>query len=112
MRMNKRGVVFLFLILTMLWIVGCAGPGHVRRKAPEYAYPEVEALWIRDGQPLEFNDELWYPERNVEVFRDEEVDLVGEYQGTPFFVEKIDIRPFQRLYTKFGRNKFRSFEKK
>jgi hypothetical protein len=112
MKVNKRVSIFLCLLVAVGCLTGCAGHLHTRRKPPQYPVPDVEASWIREGKPIEFEGELWYPERNVEIFRDEEIDLMGEHQGTLFFVDKVDIRPFRRLYTKFGRNKFRSFEKK
>ena len=71
----------------------------------------MEAEWIRNGEPIEFEDELWYPADSIEIFLDSEVSLIGEYQGVQFFIDKVDVRPFERLYTKFGRNKFRFFEK-
>src|SRR5437868_1518211 len=78
----------------------------------EFRIPQKEADWIIEGKPLEFEGELWYPRDAVDILLDSEVSLLGEYQGVQFFVEKIDVRPYDRLYTKFGRNKFRIFIKK
>ncbi len=112
MSVHKRVCVWCCVLGVMVCLFGCAGHGYTRRKPPQYPVPETEAAWIRAGDPIEFEGELWYPRRNVEILKDDEVDLMGEYRGLSFFVDKVDIRPFQRLYTKFGRNKFRSFEKK
>jgi len=37
------------------------------------------------------------------------VSFKGEYRGVSFFVEKIDVRPYDKIFTKFGRNKFRVY---
>jgi hypothetical protein len=74
--------------------------------------PSLEAQWIRDGEPIEFENEVWFPADGVEIFQDAEMFLAGEYKGVQFFLDRMDIRPYQRLYTKFDRNKFRFFEKK
>ena len=79
---------------------------------PVFAVPVVEAQWIRDGKPLEFENELWYPQDGIEVLVDNEVERLGLYQEVEFFIDKTDVRPYDRLYTKFGRNKFRYFERK
>ena len=71
-----------------------------------------EADWIRNGEPIEFEGEKWYPADIVEVLLDSEVFLLGEHRGLQFFVEKADVRPYNGLYTKFDVNKFRLFEKK
>lgn len=76
-----------------------------------YYIPSPEPEWIREGDPIEFEGELWYPHDGVENLLDAEVYLLGEYQGIQFFVEKIDVRPYNRLYTKFGRNSFRYYER-
>ena len=78
----------------------------------EFPFPQAEADWIINGEPVEFEGELWYPQDNVDILTDSEVLLVGEYRKVQLFVERIDVRPYERLYTKFGRNKFRIFTKK
>ena len=77
-----------------------------------YNAPAQEAKWIRDGEPMEFEGELWYPEDAVDVLLDSEVLLLGECQGVQIFVDKVDVRPFRALYTKFGKNTFRIFNKR
>ncbi len=77
-----------------------------------YAVPAAEADWIRNGEAVQFENELWIPSDDVETLLDSEVFLVGEYRGVQVFVEKTDVRPFNRLYTKFARDQFRFFEKK
>ena len=72
----------------------------------------MEAEWIQNGQPVEFEGELWFPADAIENLLDSEVYQVGEYKGVQIFVEFADVRPYNRLYTKFAKNKFRFFEKK
>ena len=91
-------------------LLGCA----VAEKSvlAEFRIPQKEADWIVAGKPIEYEGELWYPQDAIDILLDTEVTLLGEYQGVQFFAEKIDVRPYDRIYTKFGRNKFRIFTKK
>ena len=106
----------LILISAFLSVIittgGCqTAKGNVGR-VNTYPVNSVEAAWIRDGEPIEFENELWYPADGIESFQDWEMLMVGNHRGVPFFVDKVDVRPFARLYTKFDRNKFRYFEKR
>ena len=67
--------------------------------------PEDKERLISDGF-LKIEDTI------KKSFLDSEVSVVGEYQSVQFFIDKVDVRPYERLYTKFGRNKFRLFEKR
>src|SRR3989338_4184938 len=99
------------VVYGLLWLVGCAqAPGNVGN-LQSYLVSSVEAQWIRDGEPLEFEGERWYPADGTEGFLDAEVYSLGEYRGVQFFADKVDVRPFERLYTKFGKNRFRYFER-
>lgn len=112
--MKKYSWLF-FLISCLTLFYGCVssnyGQGNTG-KMPTYVIPSKEASWIRNGEPIEFEGELWYPYDGTEVLQDTEVILAGEYRGVQFFVDRIDVRPYNRLYTKFDRNVFRFFEKK
>ncbi len=104
----------LFTILTCLLSVslsGCLSTSGNDGSMQSYLYAVVEPEWIRNGEPLVFEDKPWYPKDGVEIFTDAEMYLVGEYRGVQFFSDRTDVRPFDRLYTKFGRNKFRYFVK-
>ena len=84
------------------------------RRSEKELYPynkDVEAEWIRNGEPISFEGEMWYPKDTVETLLDSEVILLGEYRDVQFFVDKIDIRPFARLYTKFHEKRFRVFQR-
>ena len=47
--------------------------------------------------------------RDVENLMDSEVFQIGEYKDVQIFVDKLDVKPYQRIYTKFAKNKFRYF---
>ena len=104
---------FLLLLFLPAVFLGCAGSSRSGNVGNVFSYPvpSDEALWIRDGEPIEFEEDLWYPADGTEGFLDAEVELLGEYRGVQFFVDKTDVKPYNRLYTKFARNKFRYFEK-
>ena len=99
------------LILLVVLITGCAQHEGNTGQMARFVVPASEAEWIRNGEPIQFEGELWYPQDAMDVLLDGEVEKLGEYQGEEFFAEKIDVRPYNRLYTKMGRNKFRIFEK-
>jgi hypothetical protein len=90
---------------------GCQSTGGNSGRIQNYTLDSIEAEWIRNGEPIEFEGELWYPADGVEGFLDFEMRLMGKHKGVEFFIDKVDVRPFSRLYTKFGKNKFRFFEK-
>ncbi|MFA5087558.1 MAG: hypothetical protein WC552_00825 [Candidatus Omnitrophota bacterium] len=114
MKKTRYGRVGQFICLGILLAIlaGCStAKGNVGRMAT-YAVSPCEADWIRNGEPIEFEGEKWYPQDSMEILLDAEVYLLGEYHGVQFFIEKVDVRPYSRLYTKFGRTKFRIFEKR
>lgn len=88
---------------------GCAGRENYGGQMQTYYAPAQEADWIRNGEPIEFENELWYPVDDVEVLRDSEMIPMGTYRGVQFFIEKVDVRPLARLYTKFGNHQYRFF---
>ncbi len=95
------------------WLVGCSHtPNQNEGQLQSYRVPDVEAGWIREGQPIEYEGKRWYPINDVEVLLDMEVYQVSEYKGVQIFVDKVDTKPYKRLYTKFAKNKFRYFEKR
>jgi len=109
--MQNNVAIFIVPLLVFL-ASGCQTTGGNVGHVQSYALPSIEAQWIRNGEPIKFEDELWYPSDNVEVFLDSEMSLVGEQEEVQFFVDKVDVRPYDRLYTKFSRNKFRFFAKR
>ncbi len=109
--MKKNNSAFIVLLLCF-FAAGCQSTGGNIGHIQSYPIRAVETEWIRNGEPIEFEDELWYPADDIEGFLDSEMSLAGEYQGVQFFIDKVDVRPYARLYTKFSRNKFRFFEKR
>ena len=98
-------------LVMLISAVGCNGTLTRAGGSPHYPVPQIEAQWIQDGEPLMFEGEAWYPKDDVDVLLDDEVYLLGEYRGVQFFVEKVDIRPYHRLRTKFAANRFRAYSK-
>ena len=101
----------LFLLTAVIFNAGChTTPGN-DGQVQSFSSPSIEPEWIRNGLPIEFEGDQWFPQDGIESLLDTEVQVAGEYGGIQFFVDKQDVRPFKRLYTKFARNKFRYFEK-
>lgn len=71
----------------------------------------TEAQWIKEGEPIIFEEENWYPKDIIEVLLDEEMLQIYTYRDEQVYIEKIEVRPYNRLYTKFEENKYRLFEK-
>ena len=113
--MNRKRWVLVSSVVIMLtgFLGGCASLNSGNNgQIQSYPAPIIEAAWIRDGQPIEFDEYKWYPVNDYEVLQDSEVYQVTEYKGVQVFVEKIAIKPYQRVYTKFEKNKFRYFERR
>ena len=102
----------LTILLLLFLTAGCQSTGGNVGHVQSYPMTAIEAEWIRNGEPIEFEEELWYPADDIEGFVDSEMSPIGEYQGVQVFIDKVDVRPYKRLYTKFSRNKFRFFEKR
>jgi len=111
---NEHRALGLVLCLMALGLgAGCAhmisdNSGQIQ----SYPVPVVEAGWIRNGEPIQFDGRKWYPVNDYEILQDSEVYQVGEYKGVQVFVEKIATKPYGRIYTKFDKNKFRYFERR
>ena len=110
---NKPNIFFCVggLAAGVLWFGGCANlnSGNNNGQVESYRAPVIEAAWIRNGDPIVYEGQQWYPVRDVENFMDTEVFQIGEYQDVQIFVEKVDIKPYQRVYTKFSKGKYRYF---
>lgn len=111
-KMRRAGFVWLGLAAAGGLLGGCAATNGNTGNVPVFAVSQVEAQWIRDGEPLKFEGQLWYPQDDMEVLTDQDVYSVGEYKGVQIFIEKVDVRPYRRVYTKFDRNAFRVFERR
>ncbi|MBM3248352.1 MAG: hypothetical protein FJZ10_02880 [Candidatus Omnitrophica bacterium] len=101
----KRKIVFILFILATLH-AGCA---NLNRDNLDDSV--IESQWIRNGEPIIFEEEAWYPKDVIENLKDGEMLLIFTYNGERVYIEKREIRPYNRLYTKFGKYQFRVFEK-
>jgi len=110
--MKRERIFFFSLLCSMILCAGCNGAKGNVGSLQSYNFTGLEETWIRNGEPVEFENDLWQPADSVESLMDSEVYIVGEYRGVQIFVAKVDVRPYDRLYTKFGKNKFRYFKKK
>ena len=102
----------------LLLVLSCVCASCVHRNSDNsgqlqsYPAPLIESGWIRNGEPIVLEKEKWYPMRDVEDLTDAEVYQIGEYKNVQIFVDKVDVKPYQRIYTKFAKNKFRYFMRK
>ena len=107
-----RPYLVLILMFVAAFTAGCAhGPSGNDGQLQSYPYPAIEAGWIRNGEPIVYDGHQWFPVDDVENLLDAEVYQIGEYKGTQIFVDKADAKPYDRIYTKFARGKFRYFER-
>jgi len=102
-------VPLIFLCVFMLTASGCVIPKKAEEPVATVA-ELTEPAWIRNGEPLVFEGEDWFPTDNIESLLDSEVYQAGVYRDVVFFLEKADVRPFDRVYTHFGKNRYRAFE--
>ena len=102
----------MITLVGMIFCAGCQTSGGNVGHLQSYPVASIEAEWIRNGEPILFEEEEWYPADSVEGFMDSEMIPVDIYRDVRFFTDKVDVRPYDRLYTKFGRNQFRFFEKR
>jgi hypothetical protein len=111
---NKQGYLGLGLLFMLIgFLGGCAFVNSGNNgQVQSYPSPAIEARWIRNGEPIEYDGCKWYPVNDYEVLQDSEILQISEYKGVQIFVEKIAVKPYERLYTKFDKNKFRYFERK
>ncbi len=98
--------VVLFLIFVC---AGCSLPSRTLDNANMSA-PAMEPEWIRNGEPIEIEDLSWYPTDEVERLMDNEVYQIGKYRDMAVFVERVDVKPFARVYTHFEKGRYRAFE--
>ena len=104
--------LIILLVLIIILSPGCITSGKGNTGVfQNFPAPATEAEWIRNGEPIKFEDELWYPQDDVETLLDSEMSFVTEYNGVQVFIDKKDVRPYLRLYTKFAPNKFRYFKR-
>jgi hypothetical protein len=101
----------VIVVVVFLSAGGCVTTPVRKQQGVHFVAPVKESEWIRNGEPVEFEGEMWYPQDDIEILEDSEMLLIGNYEETQLFIEKVDVRPYNRLYTKFGQHKFRIFKK-
>jgi len=109
---NKHRILVLSFWCMAFLGAGCVTSSDNNGQIQSYPVAAIEAGWIRNGEPIEFEGSKWYPVNDYEVLQDSEVYQVAEYRGVQVFVEKIATKPYDRIYTKFDKNKFRYFERR
>ncbi|MBP9854426.1 MAG: hypothetical protein KBD53_06135 [Candidatus Omnitrophica bacterium] len=109
--LNRTKIYFTLSVCLIVFSVGCAARSGNKGNVQQYV-ANMEAEWIRNGEPIVFENESWYPVDGIESLIDTEVMPVVEYKGVTVFIDKVDVRPYNRLYTKFGINKYRYFKTK
>ncbi len=100
----------VLLVVCAVAVAGCSLPKRGDEIPVMIAAQLTEPEWIRNGEPVVVEAEEWYPTDEVENFLPAEVYEAGVFRDVPFYVEKTDIRPFERLYTRFAPNRYRAFE--
>ncbi len=110
--MKKILLALGFVMFVLILNSGCVSSSGRDLGITVFKATSPEPEWIRNGEPIEFEGELWYPRDTVDILMDSEVMRAGEYRDVAFYLQTVDVRPFERIYTKFGENKFRVFETK
>lgn len=102
----KKSFFLISILLLSLVYSSCV---ELNKQALEYSLDEPQ--WIRNGEPIIFENQKWYPRDIIETLLDDEMLNIFIYNGEKVYVEKKEVRPYNRLYTKFGKLKYRLFEK-
>ena len=105
----KRIILFL-MCFSLVLLGGCVLPQRGNEPSIATSTQLTEPVWIRNGEPIVFEAEDWFPTDEVENLLDAEVYEAGMFRGVPFYIDKTDVRPFERIYTHFSKNRYRAFE--
>ena len=105
-----KKILTVTMWFSMVFLAGCVLPQRGDAPSIVDATQLTEPVWIRNGEPIVFEAEDWFPMDEVENLLDSEVYQAGTYRDVPFFIEKTDVRPFDRIYTHFSKNRYRAFE--
>ncbi len=99
----------LIPVVMLFSMAGCAMPSR-SLDAGGANTPLTEAAWIRNGEPLQMEEAAWYPTDEVENLLDTEMFRIGQYRDVDVYIERADVKPYARLYTLFGKSRYRAFE--
>ncbi len=106
------GRLWYGMILVILVSAGCMRPPQSVNTLAEASLPLTEPVWVHNGEPIEMEGGVWFPTREVERFMDSEMFLIGKIRDTNVYVERTDVKPYARLYTRFDQGRYRAFEPK
>jgi len=107
-----RNILALFVFFALASMAGCVLPHRGDDGSSGMISTRLtEPLWIRNGEPIMFESEAWFPTDEVESLLDPEIYQVGAHREVLFYIEKSDVRPFSRIYTYFSKNRYRAFER-
>ncbi len=112
MGLIMKSMLSVIGMFVLCMCAGCARNSGNIGQLQSYPAPVIEASWVRNGEPIVFEGKSWFPVDDVEVLMDSEVFQIGEYKDVQIFVEKVDAKPYERIYTKFARGKYRYFERR
>jgi hypothetical protein len=105
-----KKILAVCILFCLASVTGCTLPQRGDGSSILTSTQLTEPAWIRNGESVIFETEHWFPTDEVENLLDSEVYQAGICRDVPFFIEKSDVRPFDRLYTYFSKNRYRAFE--
>ncbi|MBF0569965.1 MAG: hypothetical protein HQL18_04250, partial [Candidatus Omnitrophica bacterium] len=73
--------LLVLLVCAAFGAVGCQMAQEREDQAQATSAPLSEPEWLRNGEPIEFEGELWYPTDEVERLLDLEVFQAAEARG-------------------------------
>lgn len=98
------------VILMTLTGAGCGMPSRGLDGNVNVSVVAMEPEWIRNGEPIEMEQTSWYPTDEVERLMENEVVRIGQFRDVAVLVERVDVKPYARLYTRFEKGRYRAFE--
>ena len=104
-----RGMLAVVFLLVFAG-AGCSLPSRSLDSNVNASTAITEPEWIRNGEPVEIEQASWYPTDEVERLMDNEVFQIGKYKDVPVFIERVDVKPYARVYTRFEKGRYRAFE--
>jgi len=74
---NNRSNIFILLFIIVA-LVGCNNSASNKAKTGSSLDLDMEPLWIRRGNPIEFEGKRWFPQDGIETLLATEVYSLGE----------------------------------
>ncbi len=98
------------MLVLMTMTSGCAMPKRTMESGFDASFRATEPAWIREGEAIEIEMNTWVPTDEVERLLDSEMIPIGQYRETVVFIERVDVKPYARMYTRYERGRYRVFE--